>query len=1707
MKKLKFQLLVGIASVAAIAGLALSTEHKLTTLKSQKDIRTVNRNEAPAGEATKARAIVAAQPLAFEVNQGQVDQSVKFLARARGYTALFTANESQVRIKGETLLRMKLKNGSASPAIQGQELQVGKSNYLLGNDRSKWITNIPHYAKVRYRDVYPGIDAVYSGNERQLEYDFVVQPGVDPAQIRMSFDGTSKIGLNRAGDLELQTKAGVISVHKPVVYQSVNGRREPVTGDFALLASNEVGFKVGKYDSGKALVIDPVVQALAFVGGAAADDGFAVAANVVGTNITQVAITGRTQSLNADTTPASFPAGSFPVLSAFQVQHSTGTNYDAYVTKLSVDPATGVSTLLYSTFLGTAGDEAGTGIALDSTGNAFVGGYTNNPGLLAGSPVAFSGIYDAFIVKLAPTGASIPASTYLGGTGTTVAFALAMAPNGNIGIGGLTTNLTPAPTGVQTSLNATVGATDGFVATYDSNLAFVKSSYLGGSNTDQVNGVAFGPDGSLFATGFTLSGNGAAPSGFPTNSPIAVGAVPSGQQTAFVTKFNAALSSRSYSSIFGPGGEVGNGVAVDPTGAAYVVGSTKSPGLNLGLLPGALSAVPVPGTSAAAVTAGQTQGFLLSLTAAGAPAYLTLQPATANDPANSCLNLVKNGGAFPSAVACTGFFGSWNAVAVDSDQQAYVVGQVGVGGPPPTGYFADWHRFDRAGTEQPAALFVVPNTQNYGISVVNSEREEFAVGTTSGGFGVPGFLAPNPAPPPATVTAPGSTAFNGGATDALLVARHFTDIFVIPSTVTLGPVGVNSATGSTGATQTVQIVNSLGQPNTCPLTVTLSGPDAAKFNVVSIASTNTYRIEFSGTGTSSPGTFTATAVFTPTGGGACTVENVTTLSINATVVGPLNLAPDKPLTITSQVGSGVLIPINAPPNPNTITVAVTTAAGSVPYTVTQVASSRSPNWPTGCTLVTLGAPSGPATPPPGSTFTISVSTGCAAALIVGDYTETIRVAPTVSGVAASQDLQFKLSIVSGGVIQQFLPNFIFGTSTTPQTAAFTVSAPGSSPLNYSVAFAPPFDSSTPLPPANASILSGGTGSLPAGGSAVVSVQVTPAGLAPGVYGFCYAVTSPAIPTSFTCARVHVGTGIAFVNPAGGTLNISVPAGFTAANLSQPAPIYLTGLENGSVSPYSVNLPSAATVTSSFTPALPAGAVTLIAGGPGGGIQNATNASGNPCLTFALGSPTNPFGGQTCRYNITIDSTALAAGTTYVGNIQFTTGSGGPTTTLKVNLAVTQFPQLQWVNQNSSPLTGITLTGVAGSTVTSCSSQFPNPGIPGITATGGIVPNVTVTSTETTSPTISWLGTGGASGVPGSLGTVAGSAPVNIGAVQAPNFYSTNGSNIVPTVGTGALRICATAASLTTPGTYTGSVTVSGSGVGSTATLPVTFLVGPGTTTAKSKVGVFRSSFFWILDANGNGIFDGTGVGLDSTAAFGGGSVIAGDVPIYGDWSGGGTTKIGVYRSSTGHFLLDFNDNGTFDGNLADRDFPFFNAAPVAGDVPVVGDWTGTGTSKIGIYRPSTGTWFLDTNGNGIFDAGDVTTQFGGITASASCPGGDVPVTGDWTGSGTTKIGLFRCGFFWIQDTNGHGVFDSATDVTFAYGGGTIVPGDVPVVGDWNGDGKSKVGIWRANFLFVLDVDGDHVFTATDATTGGVIAWGGDGVIIGDVPVIGKWKTP
>src|SRR5882672_2780522 len=352
---------------------------------------------SPAIAATEARVSESygKLPLQFEANRGQTDKDVRFLSRGAGHALYLTASEAvlvltkpDAKAQGKSVaLRMSLVGAASKPLVSGLEEQPGKANYFVGRDRSKWRTNVPTYAKVQYKNVYPGIDLVYYGNQRQLEYDFVVAPGADPNKIVLGFKGARKLAIDAQGDLVLHTAGGDIRQHKPIIYQEIDGIRRDIDGGYVRKGANHVGFQVAAYDPTWPLVIDPVVLAYStFLGGSDHDDAGGIAVDADG----NAYIAGGTASFDFPTTAGAsqsrFPGG------------PPGSSY-AFVTKFN---SSGTA-LVYSTYIvGGSGFTAGRGIAIDAAGNAYVTGETQSsafPTTPGAFRTTFSGTADSFVTK------------------------------------------------------------------------------------------------------------------------------------------------------------------------------------------------------------------------------------------------------------------------------------------------------------------------------------------------------------------------------------------------------------------------------------------------------------------------------------------------------------------------------------------------------------------------------------------------------------------------------------------------------------------------------------------------------------------------------------------------------------------------------------------------------------------------------------------------------------------------------------------------------------------------------------------------------------------------------------------------------------------------------------------------------------------------------------------------------------------------------------------------------------------------------------------------------------------------------------------------------------------------------------------------------------------------------------------------------------
>src|SRR6267142_719006 len=337
-------------------------------------------------------------PLQFEANRGQTQKDVRFLARGPGYGLYLTSDEAVLVLSKpaadakRVALRMSLVGRARKPAVSGIDELPGKANYFSGRDPAKWRSNVPTYAKVHYQNIYPGIDLVYYGKQRQLEYDFVVAPGADPNKIVLGFKGADKLEIDAQGDLVLHAAGGDIRQRKPVIYQEIDGVRHEVAGRYVRKGANRVAFHVAAYDTSRPLVIDPVVLSYStFLGGTGTDLGLGIAVDAAG----NAYVTGGTGSTDFRTTPGAFDP----------IYNGGG---DVFVAKLNADG----SALVYSTFLGGSSEDDGFGIAVDATGAVYVGGATNSAdfpttpaafdtSFNGGSPFTFA---DAFLAKLDATG-------------------------------------------------------------------------------------------------------------------------------------------------------------------------------------------------------------------------------------------------------------------------------------------------------------------------------------------------------------------------------------------------------------------------------------------------------------------------------------------------------------------------------------------------------------------------------------------------------------------------------------------------------------------------------------------------------------------------------------------------------------------------------------------------------------------------------------------------------------------------------------------------------------------------------------------------------------------------------------------------------------------------------------------------------------------------------------------------------------------------------------------------------------------------------------------------------------------------------------------------------------------------------------------------------------------------------------------------------
>ncbi len=521
-------------------------------------------------------------PLSFEANHGQTDSRADFITRAAGYTAFLTPTALVMSLPGQSqnfgvrrpgmdspnsespadhsiqgvALHMQIVGGNPDAQASGDGQLPGIVNYFIGNDPTKWRTNIPTFGRVEYDNVYSGIDLVYYGTkEGQLEYDFVVAPGANPGAIRLNFAGAEGVEINPQGDLVLHTAAGDVVQQKPLTFQAVGDSRQEVSSGY-VLDGDTVRFEVGAYDAGRELVIDPFFHGgySTFLGGSGADDASDVVLDTSG----RPYVTGLTQSTDFPTT-----AG------VFDTSHNGAG--DVFVAKLN---ASG-NALEYATFLGGTDDDKASQLIVDNDGNAHLTGYTRSTDFsttLGAFDSAHNGGTDAFVAELNASGNTLTYATFLGGSNDDYGSGIALGANGTYVAG--YTRSTNFPTTLL-SFNPTFngGVTDAFVTKLNAaGNALVYSTFLGGNENDEAQGIAVDMGGSAYVASDTRS----------SNIPVTPGAFDTtangGLTDAFVTKLNPAGDSLAYCTYLGGNDEdyLRGGIVVDSGGSAYVGGTTGS---------------------------------------------------------------------------------------------------------------------------------------------------------------------------------------------------------------------------------------------------------------------------------------------------------------------------------------------------------------------------------------------------------------------------------------------------------------------------------------------------------------------------------------------------------------------------------------------------------------------------------------------------------------------------------------------------------------------------------------------------------------------------------------------------------------------------------------------------------------------------------------------------------------------------------------------------------------------------------------------------------------------------------------------------------------------------------------------------------------------------------------------------------------------------
>ncbi len=558
--------------------------------------------------AGRSTADLAALPLAFEETEGQ------FVARTSNLAIRVGACGFSAHAPAGRVLSVSFSGANPAVSLVAEEQLPGQSNSMIGNDPRAWRTGRRTWRRIRAAAIYPKIDLVYYGTNRQMEFDLIVNPGGDPSKVKMKFSRGSAARIDEQDDLVIDSGGTTIRQHRPVAFQWIDGARREIAVKFSL-RNGVASFALGNYDRAQPLTIDPVLSYATFLGGSNTEAAYAIAVdtsgntyvagetysidfpkvgpaqnyqggkdifvtklNAAGTAVIystylggssndtaraiavdssgQVYITGQTYSPNFPTTGGAYrvnPPG----------------NADAFVTKLN----SAGNGLMFSSYIGGTSNEMGTSIAIDGGTNIYVAGYTDSTNFPVTSGVVQSthrgGFYDGWVVKMASTGSSLVFSTFLGGAGIDVVSALAIDSSSNVYVAGQTDSVDfPVVNAFQASR---AGNSDAFVAKLNSSgTVLIYSTYLGGSSADQAFGLGVDGGGSAYVAGSTFS------SDYPV-TPGVYQTAWQGQYDGFITKLNPTGNGLTYSTFLGgSGNDVITALRVSAVGLAWVAGYTDS---------------------------------------------------------------------------------------------------------------------------------------------------------------------------------------------------------------------------------------------------------------------------------------------------------------------------------------------------------------------------------------------------------------------------------------------------------------------------------------------------------------------------------------------------------------------------------------------------------------------------------------------------------------------------------------------------------------------------------------------------------------------------------------------------------------------------------------------------------------------------------------------------------------------------------------------------------------------------------------------------------------------------------------------------------------------------------------------------------------------------------------------------------------------------